>query len=223
MAISDKVKINTPWELGNAKANTSDGKEYYEEGVALSPHVTPDKQFGEALPAELPTLEFGETDASGTVQRVRMALTLDNSVPGQESWFAKDPWESGWASSPTEVIMNRFLSTADRPFFVTKLFGGNNGDTEIPPLDDSGPVFTARAGLARFTNGGRPSEAGTSEATSIWVEGYYYVGKMLNEVLDDASNTEYDIDPLEGLRTGFSLATSGGVLPEPTSGGNTVI
>lgn len=181
MAIPDSVKINSPWELGNAKANTSGGKEFYEEGVALPPHVTPDKQFGEALPNALPVLAMGEE--SGVVRRVRMPLTLDNSVPGNESWFAIDPWQSGWSSGAYDPsqLMTRWLSTADRPFFGVKLFGGNNGDTEIPPLDSSKPVFTARGGLARFIEG-RP-EAGTSQVTAIWIEGYYYTGKMLDEVI----------------------------------------
>ncbi len=199
MAIADSVKINSPWELGNAKANTSGGKEFYEEGVALPPHVTPDKMFGEALPDSLPELAFGETDASGTVKRIRMALTLDNSVPGQESWFTVDPWQSGWSSGSYDIsqLMTRWLSTADRPFFGVRLFGGNNGDTEIPPLDTSGPVFTARGGLARFVSGGRPAEAGTSVANSIWIEGYYYVGKMLDEVVADVEAGDVDVDFVE--------------------------
>ncbi len=190
MAISESVKLNSPWELGNAKTNTSGGKEFYEEGMPLSPHVTPDKQFGETLPETLPVLQFGETDATGLVKRVRMALTLDNSVPGRESWFAVDPWQSGWSSGSYDLnqMMSRWLSTADRPFFGVKLFGGTNGDTEIPPLDNSSPVFTARAGLARFVDGGRPNEAGTAQSNSIWIEGYYYTGLMLDEVVAQAGD-----------------------------------
>lgn len=212
MAIPESVKINSPWELGNAKTNTSGGKEFYEEGVALSPHVTPDKQFGEALPDTLPVLNFGETDASGLVKRVRMPLTLDNSVPGRESWFAVDPWQSGWSSGAYDLneMMTRWLSTADRPFFGVKLFGGTNGDTEIPPLDDSSPVFTARAGLARFVDGGRPGEAGTAQSNSIWIEGYYYVGKMLDEVLADGGGAgqggrERDRVDLVGTKDGVNM------------------
>lgn len=208
MAIPDSVKLNSPWELGNAKTNTSGGKEFFEEGVALSPHVTPDKQFGEPLPSTLPVLAFGESN--GVVKRIRMALTLDNSVPGQESWFAVDPWQSGWSSGSydLEQMMSRWLSTADRAFFGVKLFGGTNGDTEIPPLDNSGPVFTARAGLARFVSGGRP-ELGTSETTSIWLEGYYYTGLMLDEVLSagvGAGGREILKGALIGVKDGINTA-----------------
>lgn len=213
---NDIVKLNDPWELGNFKANTSSlGKQEYEEPFPLFPHVTPDKQYGQPLPNTLPVLAFGET--SGVVSRFRVAMTLDNSVPGQETWFAKTPWESGWSSSVfvDSEMMPRWLTPADRAFFGFKFFGGNNGDTEIPMTDNSGPVFTARAGMGRFTNGGRPLELGTSPANSIWLEGYYYSGLMLDEVLSmgvGAGGREVLKGPLigvkDGVNTDFTLPAS---------------
>ena len=185
MAITDERKLNTPFEWFNNAANTTESKEFYEEGLNLPPDIRSSEMYADAVPFQAPVLEFGEDD--GVVKRVRMALTLDNSVPNRRAWVAVDPWSSGWSSGSydPETIMNRWLSKKDGPSYLPKIFGGTNGASEIPPLDTSAPMFTPRAGILTF--GASRAEAGTAEASSIWIEGYIYVGRMQSEIAEGAS------------------------------------
>lgn len=185
MAITDNRKLGTAFEATTSTANTTENKAFYEEGVSLPPDIRSSEMYAEAVPYTPPTLAFGEDN--GIVKRVRMALTLDNSVNDKRAWLTVNPWASGWSSGSydPETLMNRWLSNKDGPGYLPKIFGGSNGDSEIPPLDATAPMFTPRSGLLTF--GSARSEAGTSESTSIWIEGYVYVGKMQNEIggLDD--------------------------------------
>jgi hypothetical protein len=180
MPITDARKLGSTWEWLNNVGNTSEGKEFYEEGLPLLPDIRSSEMYAEAVPQVTPTLAVGET--SGVVKRVRMALTLDNSVPNRQAWVAVEPWASGWSSGSYDIntIMNRWLSKKDGPGYLPKFFGGTNGATEIPPLDNSSPVFYPRSGILTF--GTARAETGTSPASSIWIEGYIYVGKMQNEL-----------------------------------------
>ena len=180
MPITDARKLGSTWEWLNNAGNTSEGKEFYEEGLPLLPDIRSSEIYAEAVPQVPPTLNFGET--SGVVKRIRMALTLDNSVPNKQAWVAVNPWASGWSSGSYDIatIMNRWLSKKDGAGYLPKFFGGSNGGTEIFPLDASSPVFIPRAGLLTF--GSTRSETGASQATSIWIEGYIYVGKMQSEM-----------------------------------------
>ena len=188
MPITDARKLGSTWEWLNNAGNTSEGKEFYEEGLPLLPDIRSSEMYAKAIPQVPPTLNFDET--SGVVKRVRMALTLDNSVPNKQAWVAVDPWASGWSSGSYDIttIMNRWLSKKDGAGYLPKFFGGSNGATEIFPLDATSPVFIPRAGLLTF--GSTRSEAGTSQATSIWIEGYVYVGKMQSEM----SGIDADVD-----------------------------
>lgn len=188
MPITDARKLGSTWEWLNNAGNTSEGKEFYEEGLPLLPDIRASEMYAEAIPQVPPTLNFGET--SGVVKRVRMALTLDNSVPNKQAWVAVDPWVSGWSSGSYDIatIMNRWLSKKDGAGYLPKFFGGSNGATEIFPLDASSPVFIPRAGLLTF--GSARAETGTSQASSIWIEGYVYVGKMQSEI----SGADADIE-----------------------------
>ena len=194
MPITDARKLGSTWEWLNNVANTSDAKEFYEEGLPLLPDIRSSEMYAEAIPQVPPTLNFGETDAANIVKRVRMALTLDNSVPGKQAWVAVDPWASGWSSGSYDIatIMNKWLSKKDGAGYLPKIFGGSNGATEIFPLDASSPVFIPRAGLLTF--GSARAEAGTSQATSIWIEGYIYVGKMQNEITGGSGELDIDAD-----------------------------
>lgn len=179
MAITDERKLGSTWEWLNNAGNTSEGKEFYEEGLPLLPDIRSSEMYAEAIPQVPPSLNFGEDN--GVVKRVRMALTLDNSVPGQKAWVAVDPWQSGWSSGAFDInqIMNRWLSKKDGLGYLPKFFGGANGDTEIPPLDNSSPVFYPRAGLLTF--GAARPESGTAQSESIWIEAYLYVGRMMSD------------------------------------------
>lgn len=184
MSITDSRKLGSTWEWLNNVANTSDAKEFYEEGLPFLPDIRASEVFAEPVPPVPPTLNFGQTDSAGVVKRVRMALTLDNSVPNRRAWVAVNPWQAGWSSGSYDIntIMNRWLSKKDGAGYLPRFYGGTNGITEIFPLDATTPVFLPRAGVLTF--GSARSEAGTSQATSIWIEGYYYVGKLLSETFD---------------------------------------
>ena len=194
MAITDARKLGSVWEWLNSAGNTSEAKEFYEEGLPLFPDIRSSEMYAEAVPQVPPALAFGADD--GIVKRVRMALTLDNSVPGKQAWVAVDPWATGWSSGAFDIatIMNKWLSKKDGAGYLPKFFGGSNGGTEIFPLDASSPVFYPRAGLLTF--GATRAEAGTSTATSIWIEGYVYVGKMQSD-MSVATAADIDIgDPV---------------------------
>lgn len=180
MAITEERKLGSTWEWLNSAGNTSDNKEFYEEGLPLLPDIRSSEMYAEAVPAIPPALAIGEDN--GIVKRVRMALTLDNSVPNRRAWVAVNPWQSGWSSGSFDIeqIMNQWLSKKDGPGYLPKIFGGSNGATEIPPLDSSSPVFYPRAGILTF--GASRAEAGTAETSSIWIEGYIYIGKMQSDI-----------------------------------------
>lgn len=191
MEITDGRKLGSVFEWLNSAGNTSDNKEFYEEGLPLLPDIRSSEMYADAVPQVPPTLNFGEDD--GIVKRVRMALTLDNSVPNKQAWVAVDPWASGWSSGNFDIntIMNKWLSKKDGPGYLPKIFGGANGATEIPPLDNSSPVFYPRAGILTF--GSARSENGTATSSAIWIEGYVYVGRMQNEISGGAPE-DYDAD-----------------------------
>lgn len=184
MSIKQERKIGSTWEQLNNVANTTDAKEFYEEGLPLLPDISASEVFGEAIPAIPPELAFGEE--SGVVKRVRMALTLDNTVNGNRAWVAVDPWQQGWSSGDYDInqVMNRWISKKHGNRYLPKFFGGVNGTNEIPPLDTSNPVFSPRSGVLTF--GSNRSENGLGQSTSVWIEGYIYVGKMMDEMSGSA-------------------------------------
>lgn len=236
--ITDARKLGATFEALNSVGNTSQAKEFYEEALPLLPDVRSSEIYADPVPPVPPALEFGEDN--GIVKRVRMALTLDNSVPNKQTWVAVDQWTADWSSGSFDVssIMNRWLSKKDGLGYLPKIFGGINGDTEIPPLDPSAPIFYPRAGILNFgdsnslaavnvltaeamhlgeevtagqvtqVSDGMHSEselyeqdfysqadAGTEAASSIWIEGYIYVGRMQSDIAGGTGETpDYDAD-----------------------------
>ena len=189
MAISNTTQVGSSWEALLDAANTSPNKAVYEEALRISPNVRAGEIFGESIPVLTTALANGATE--GVLRKVRMALTLDNSV-GRTAWVAVNPWAAGWSSGNYDpaTIMRRWLSKKDGDLFMPRYFGGANGATEIPPLDDSSPVFYPTAGLLAFESA--RSELGTAQTNSIWLEAYYYEGKMLSEMIGYSSPIDAD-------------------------------
>lgn len=179
---SQTVMSDAAWKWLQGVANTNDNKQFYEEGLALLMDVGADEVYASPIPTTPPTLALGATSADGVIKRVRMALTLDNSVPGNQAWVAVNPWALGWSSGSYDItqVMNKWVAPKHGPGYLPTFWGGGGGTTGIPPGDVSGPIFYPRAGLLTFQN--TRSENGLAQATSIWVEGYVYTGLMQSDI-----------------------------------------
>ncbi|MEZ5537650.1 MAG: hypothetical protein R3F02_18775 [Thiolinea sp.] len=189
MALTNDQKLEKVWEWYNNNADTSVGKQFYEETIPRASEVHGAEVFGELIPPTPPAA------SAGVVKKFWPAveggdgwlpLTVDRSVPGNKTWVAlpehSDNWSSG--SADTSQVLSGFISPKYGKQYLVKVFDGN--DNEIPQLDSSDWTFDYSAGVLVF-NGANRSETGNSAADSIKIKVYQYVGNTLLDVISSAS------------------------------------
>lgn len=140
---------------------TSSIKKYYEEfgDVAIDVHATEVKY--DLIPYDDPA----QAVIDGVAElRTLFALTLDNSVAGNQTWFAAD--------GPTRL--KNWISDKFGADYTIKLF--DNANNQIYPTDTSDWIFDYVTGVLMF-NG---STAGFSQPFKI--TGYRYTGQFLSDI-----------------------------------------
>lgn len=211
---TESQKTEIVWEAHNARSNTSTGKKYFEETVSRAYEVSSSDIFAEPVPASPPA---NTTDVvkkhypSGEGGDGLIEMTVDRSVGGNVSWVALPTHSNNWSSgsADTTQILRGFISPKHGAQYLVKVIDGN--DNEIPQLDSSDWYFDYMAGVLTFNGVSSRPESGNTPADSIKIKVYQYVGKMVDEALQDAGDGGREIAHAElsgnkdGSNKGFLL------------------
>lgn len=186
MALTTDQKVEKVWEWFNNNSDSSTGKAFYEETIPRASEVHSDEVFGQPIPS-IPPLA-----TAGVVKKFYPAaesgdglitMTVDRSVGGNKTWVALPTHSSNWSSgsADTSEILKGFISPKYGKQYLVKVFDGS--DNEIPQLDTSDWTFDYSSGVLVFNSANR-GESGNTEADSIKIKVYQYVGKSAAEMIE---------------------------------------
>lgn len=206
MALTTDQKLEKVWEWFNNNADTSIGKQFYEETVPRASEVHGTEVFGELIPTTPPAI------SEGTVKKWYPAaeggdgwieMTVDRSVPNNRTWVALPTHSANWSSgsADTSQILKRLISPKYGKQYLVKVFAGNG--SEIPQLDASDWTFDYSAGVLVFNSANR-SETGNTPAASIKIKVFQYVGNSLLDVVIGASGRMVLRGDLTGAKDGIN-------------------
>jgi hypothetical protein len=206
MALTTDQKLEKVWEWFNNNADTSTGKQFYEETIPRASEVHGAEVFGELIPPTPPAVSEGVVkkwypeSAGGDGW---LAMTVDRSVPNNRTWVALPTHSGNWSSgsADTSAVLKRFISPKYGKQYLVKVFDGNGN--EIPQLDSSDWTFDYAAGVLTFNSANR-SETGNDATASIKIKVYQYVGNSLLEVVGSAAGRMVLRGDLIGVRNGIN-------------------
>lgn len=176
MAISTAIQTDVSFKDVKRRAYTSTAAKFFEENIPRI-RVTPsDSVITEAIPYPPPA------ETNSVVEVIDIRATLDRGVPGNKVWVLKATWQQTWdsGSGNKSDILTRLIDPAlGGPLYVAEVYAGSSGgNARIPELDASDWSLDYDAGVLVFNSANR-AETGNSEADSIRVKCYRYIGETL--------------------------------------------
>ncbi len=214
MALTDAQKLEKVFEWLSNNADTSTGKQFYEETIPRASEIHGAEVFGELIPAIPPATTLGVVKKWYPAAEGGdgwLPMTVDRSVPNNRTWVALPTHSGNWSSgsADTSQIMKGFISPKYGKQYLVKVF--DDSGNEIPQLDASDWTFDYSAGVLTFNSANR-SETGNTPAASIKIKVYQYAGNSLLEVVSGASGRLVLRGDLAGVRdsvnTTFTLPAS---------------
>lgn len=176
MAISTTVQTDVSFKDVKRKAYTSTNAKFFEENIPRI-RVTPSSAvITETIPYPPPAI------STDVIRVIDMRLTLDRGVPGNKAWVLKETWQATWDSGSGDKsdILTRLVDPAmGGALYVAEVYAGSSkSNARIPELDTSDWSFDYDAGVLVFNSENR-TETGNTQADSIRVKCYQYIGKTL--------------------------------------------
>lgn len=207
MALSDQTKVDYTFKDFANKARSSNNVAYYEETIQRVRTLHSSKVWTESIPVEPPSTstnvvkKFYPTDEGGDGWIV---MTMDRAVSNGLKWVALPTHQVNWSSGSADVsvVMNNFIPPTYGKKYIVKVYKGNN--SIIPELDTVDYFFDYETGILIFNGVTSMSETGLSEATSIKIKVYQYVGKNLSNSMPSSSNWAMKRGELTGVLDGVN-------------------
>lgn len=179
---TDNSKLDRLWKALFNKARTSPDKQFFEENIPTTFDLHANEIYAEEIPRVPPELD------TEVIKKVNIALTQDRTVSGNRAWVALNAWSPNWSSGSGDItqIIKNFISPKYGPLYTVKVFNGNN--IAIPELDDKSWIFDYKAGVLLFESD--PGQDGNAKNTSIKIEAYLYIGKMVSDGVGSGGSGE---------------------------------
>ena len=179
---TDETKLRKTWKALQNKGDTSAGKKFFEERIPFTPVLHANEIWADEVPNTPPA------NTTSTIKKWypgdlgRLVLTRDRSVPDAKAWVALETWQSNWESGSGNVsqILKDFVSPKFGQEYEVRVYKGDG--TRIYPLDDVSWVFDYGSGILTFEQD--PGESGDTQAESIQIEVYQYVGEKVSAFID---------------------------------------
>lgn len=229
MALSDSSKINISIKKLAGKAQTSNDKDLANEGLSTGVTLASSTIFGEVI-SGTPSSSALYTITGGTVEYVRFAASF---IPGTDTSDGRHGFElklpSDYESNSSNpkagsapFVNNQVLNTTagllqmvptsfGTSYEAKPYYGGNstkNSGTIIPVLDGRDWYMDYFNGILFQQD---PPGTGDHAENPDFVEGYLYIGKFVNEVIEsEAASGQFFTSPTAGfLNTTGSTAFAG--------------
>lgn len=176
---SDATKLDKIFKWMFLKSRGDNNSQYFEESIPTALDVHASEVYSEpivAIPPATTTPIIKKWYPAGETGDGWITLTKDSKYNGNRVWVALGTWNSNWSSGSGDVsqILKNFISPKYGNSYLVRLYDGN--DNPIPELDNSSWLFDYKSGVLTFEVD--RAETGTTEADSIKIKVYQYVGRF---------------------------------------------
>ena len=188
----DSVKIDKVWKFIFNRSRGDSSAQHYEDNIPTSFDVHSSEVYSEIIPSTPPAATTSVIKKCYPIADGGdgwITLTRDKKYNGGRVWVALGTWSSNWSSGYGDIsqIMKNFVSPKYGAAYVMSVFNGT--DVEIPILDDSSWLFDYKSGVLTFESD--RAETGSSEADSIKIKVYQYIGKFVGQAGSTGPSTRY--------------------------------